>query len=212
MIPPLIANGDKGELIRPTRFLPQLEREHTSADYAYGPSETYSGSSEPDLTKGNYQFGWVGYTEPSGRGYVERKLHNGLWDGVQRQLLSLVGGIKRISLDFDRRGYAIVCYVRPIGGMGIWWRDPVLNIPQLKELDVDIQDALISVENKDDPLNTDIFIWYFKGGQLFMRQYSEGFDIAHATTVTGIAEPEIIQAGINHRYGYQVDYRDKAIQ
>ena len=93
--------------------------------------------------------------------------------------------------------------------MGVWWRDPATGLSAPLELDSDIQDVYLTVENKDDPENTDIFLWYFKSGALYHRLHSESFDTARGPYVSGLSEPMIIQAGVNHRYGYQVDYRDQ---
>ena len=93
--------------------------------------------------------------------------------------------------------------------MGVWWRAPATGLPALLELDDSVQDIYLTVENKDDPENTDIFLWYFRSGDLYLRLHSEDFATEHGPYVSGLSNPVIIQAGINHRYGYQVDYRDQ---
>lgn len=163
------------------------------------------------MSGGNYGTGWVAYLDGSGSAYLQKKLTNGLWDGQARSLLTLVGGIKKISLEFAPTGFVILGYLRPDNALGVWWRNPDTGMPQLLDLDTDVQDATLTVENKDDPTGTDVFLWYFKAGSLYLRQYSERFAVVHGPFVSGVTDPVIIQAGINHRYGYQVDYRDNAL-
>lgn len=209
MIPLFDPEAEKGELIRPTRFLPVVDWDCELHSTAFGCDEIGTGLSEPDLKRGNYNVGWVAYLMADGSTFMQRKLHNGLWDGVPRQLLKLQEGIKKLNLEFAPTGHPLIGFINPDNSMGIWWRNPETNLPQLiSQLETEVQDVLLTVENKDDPLGTDLFLWYFKGGSLYLRLYSEGFGIVHGAYATGLANPVIIQAGINHRYGYQVDYRD----
>ncbi|QQD21237.1 hypothetical protein GJQ54_05360 [Oceanospirillaceae bacterium ASx5O] len=211
MIPPFAADARRGELIRPPRFLPAVDWPHEHKAFAFGPWDIGSGNSSPDMSRGNYGTGWVAYLESDGGTYLQKKMPNDLWDDNPRYLLALVGGIKKISLEFSPNGFVIIGYLRPDNAMGVWWRNPDTGLPQLLDLDTDVQDAVLTVENKDDPTGTDVFLWYFKAGSLYLRQYSERFAVAHGPFLSGVTDPVIIQAGINHRYGYQVDYRDNAL-
>ena len=207
---PVFTNlGSRGELVRPTRFFPFVDWPHEHKSFAFGPFDMESGISSPDMTKGNYQHEWVAYVEASGAAFLQKKIYNGLWDGEPRPLLTLIDPLQKISLDFSQDGTVILCYLRQDATMGVWWRDPQSGLPALLELDSDIQDIYLTVENKDDPENTDIFLWYFKSGSLYLRLHSEDFATEHGPYVSGLSDPVIIQAGINHRYGYQVDYRDQ---
>lgn len=202
-------DGIRGTLTRPIRFLPAVDFEHEQKSFAWGPVDIGSGTGEPDMSGGNYGTGWVAYLESGGATFLQKKNTNGLWDGVPRSLLTLVGGIQKISLEFSPSGHVIIGYLRPAGEMGVWWRDTTSGLPALLDLGIDIQDLLLSVENKDDPEGTDVFLWYFRGGGLFLRKHSEAFATETGPYVSGLTNPVIIQAGINHRYGYQVDYRDQ---
>ena len=207
-MPSFAVGGIRGTLVRPIRFLPSADFDHVQKSFAWGPRDIASGTSEPDMSGGNYGTGWVAYLDGSGSAYLQKKLTNGLWDGQARSLLTLVGGIKKISLEFAPSGYVILGYLRPTGEMGVWWRNTSTSLPALLDLGLDIQDILLGVENKDDPTGTDVFLWYFRGGELFLRKHSEAFATETGPYVSGLTNPVIIQAGINHRYGYQVDYRD----
>lgn len=208
MIPLLVSGARKGELIRPPRFLPAVDWVHDKKSFAFGPWDIGSGTGEPDMSFGNYGTGWIAYTIENGNTYIQKKQPNKLWDGNARYLLALTSGIKKISLEFAPLGHVILGYVRPDNGMGVWWRNPETNLPQLLDLDSDVQDILLTVENKDAPETTDVFLWYFKAGSLYLRLHSERFATAHGPYVSSLTNPIIIQAGINHRYGYQIDYRD----
>jgi hypothetical protein len=206
---PALDSSSRGELTRPIRMLPVLDIDHAHKSLAYGPWDFVSGTGEPSLSRGNYQTPWVAYVHANGEAYAQKKIYNGLWDGVPRPLLTLTDPLNKISLEFSPSGHVILGYLRVTGTMGIWWRDPVSGLPALLELDSDIQDIYLTVENKDDPENTDVFLWYFKGGELLLRVFSESFNTVHGPYASGLTNPVIIQAGINHRYGYQVDYRDQ---
>lgn len=210
LIPEFIAPPGLGELLRPARFLPVIDWDHLQVSYAYGPAELGSGNSDPDMSKGNYQYGWVAYLGIDGVAYLQRKIINGLWDGNDRYLLALTAGIKRMSIDFAVNGTVVVAYINADDGLGIWWRDPETTLNSLMDLGTVAQDCLLSVENKDDQQGTDIFLWYFRSGNLYLRTYSERFATEHGPYVEGLTNPSLIQAGINHRYAYQVDYRDES--
>ncbi len=207
-IPRLDSHGQKGELVRPARFLPAVDWPHRHRSFAFGPIDIGSGTGKPDLSHGNYTTGWVAYVDNNNDTYMTRKIYNHLWDKDHRYLLALTSGVKKISLDFSPDGTVILGYLRPDSTMGVWWRNPDTGLPQLLDLDSPVQDMLLSVENKDAQRDTDVFLWYFKGGALYLRLHSERFATVHGPYAAGLAEPQIIQAGINHRYGYQIDYRD----
>lgn len=209
MIPEFTEASKPGELIRPLRFLPHLDVAHLHKSYCYGPVNVKSGTSDPDMSSGNYQYEWVAYVEPSGAAVLERKIYNGLWDGTPRSLFTLIDPLIKISVEFAKDGTVILCYLRQDRTMGVWWRNPDTGLPSLLELEADVQDIYLTVENKDNPKNTDVFLWYFKAGALYLRRHSENFGTLNGPYVSGLSDPVIIQAGINHRYGYQVDYRDQ---
>lgn len=127
------------------------------------------------------------------------------------EVLTLTGSIKKVSLEFDPKGDMLIAYLRPDGTLGIWWKNPSTGVPHLQDFSMtNVQDVKLSVEYPEDS-NTDIFCWYFRSGSLYLRLESELFDVEHSPYATGVTNPEIIQAGMNHRYGYQVDYRPKAV-
>jgi hypothetical protein len=208
VIPSFNTEAAKGELIRPTRFLPVIDWDCESSSTAFGPWDIGSGSGSPDMSRGNYGTGWVAYLLSDGTTFLQKKTLDKLWDGNARLLLNLSVGIKKIDLEFAPTGHVIIGYIKPDNKMGVWWRNPDTGLPQLLDLEVDVQDVLITVENKDEPATTDVFLWYFKAGSLYLRRHSERFATIHGPYATGLSNPIIIQAGINHRYGYQVDYRD----
>lgn len=208
MIPTFNIEARKGELIRPTRFLPVIDWDCEKYSTAFGPWDIGSGAGDPNMSRGNYGTGWVAYLFADGSTYMQKKVPNGLWDENPRLLLQLTAGIKKIDLEFAPLGHVIIGFIQPDNAMGVWWRNPDTNLPQLLNLDTDVKDVLITVENKDAPETTDVFLWYFKAGSLYLRLHSERFATAHGPYATGLVNPVIIQAGINHRYGYQVDYRD----
>lgn len=201
-------NKDTGQLIKPTRFLPAVNWPYTHKSYAYGPIDIGSGISSPDLSHGNYTYGWVAYVEFGGGAFIRRHIPNELWDIDSKYLLELVDPLEKVSLEFALDGSVILGYLRKDTSMGIWWRNPDTGLPALLEIDSGIQDIYLTVENKDTPKNTDVFLWYFKGGELFLRLLSEKFTLIHGPYISSLINPVIIQAGINHRYGYQLDYRD----
>lgn len=208
MIPPFAANARRGELIRPPRFLPAVDWAHEHKSFAFGPWDVSSGTASPDMSRGNYATGWVAYAESDGGTYLQKKMPNDVWDDNPRYLLALVGGIQKIGLEFSPAGNPILAYLRPDNGLGVWWRNPITGFPQLLDLSASVQDMVITVENKDDQENTDVFLWYFRSGSLYLRRFSDAFAVEHGPYVTGATNPVIIQAGINHRYGYQIDYRE----
>ena len=59
-------NNDTGQLIKPIRFLPVVAWIHIHKSFAYGPVDIGSGISSPNLSYGNYTYGWVAYVEPDG--------------------------------------------------------------------------------------------------------------------------------------------------
>ena len=213
MIPALDTLEQGGELVRPTRILPVADWPHEHKSLAFGPWDFVSGTSEPDMSRGNYNYAWVAYVLSNGEAYAQKKVYNHLWDGTERPLLTLTDPLEKISLEFSPNGHVILGFLRQAGTMGVWWRNPSTGLPALLELDGDgdVQDILLGVENKDDPENTDIFLWYFKGGELLMRAFSEDFAVVHGPYDSGLTDPVLLQAGINHRYGYQVDYRGEAV-
>lgn len=208
---PALNSQQGGELKNPIRMLPVLDDPHEHQSAAYGPWDFVSGTSEPDMSRGNYQVPWIAYVQSNGEAYAQKKVYNGLWDGNPRPLLTLADPLEKISLEFSPDGHVILGFLRQTGTMGVWWRNPVTGLPALLELDGDgdVQDILLGVENRDRPDTTDIFLWYFKNGELLMRAFSEDFAVVHGPYDSGLTDPVLLQAGINHRYGYQVDYRDE---
>lgn len=205
-----LADSEKaGELIRPVRFLPYVDWNYQHTSFAYGPPEIESAIASPDMGSGNYNTQWVAYVDAAGDSYLVRKLTNGLWSENHISLISLSNGVQKVSLEFSPDGRPLLGYVQPDDSMGIWWVDPISGLPQLLPLATGVQDILMNVENKDDPAGTDVFLWYFVSGSLFLRKYSEHFATEHGPFVSGVSNPVILQAGMNHRYGYQIDYRSQ---
>lgn len=199
-----------GREIKPHRFLINIPYENViHTGYTYGPVDLGDNNSTTNISLGNHKYPWACYVYSDGSTCMRRILDDGLLSDTEIDLLTLAAGITKVSFCFDENGNALVGYLNSSNTLGYWWKNPSTGLNNLVSLGITAQDVWVCPEYIYDP-SSDVILLYFYGGALYYRRRSENFSTEYSTTVTGLTDPKILWAGTNHRFAFQVDYKDYA--
>ena len=114
--------------------------------------------------------------------------------------------LKELSLTFNQSGNPFVAF-RSATRIKIWWYDPLLSTYTIKDVATGDQPFCYLDERRPEfSANSDVFLLYHRGGEIFYRLQRDRFDVEYSTGIIGGTDIVIECFGMAKNNRLQIKY------
>ena len=114
--------------------------------------------------------------------------------------------LKELSLTFNQNAAPFIAF-RSATRIKIWWYDPLLSNYTIKDVTTGDQPFCYLDERRPEfSANSDVFLLYHRGGEIFYRLQRDRFDVEYSTGIIGGTDIVIECFGMAKNNRLQIKY------